>query len=105
MRFEKRLLAIVSLVLGLVSAVLILLAATSGRSVDVLGLLIGLGVLYGSYLIFRGKTSLLFGWAKGRSGALINLLLGIITLIVPGGVGGTAAILAILSGVLGLLAA
>jgi len=45
------------------------------------------------------------GWAKTRMGALINLVVGIATLIIPGGVGGTASILAIVSGVLGLLAA
>ncbi len=98
---EKRSLAIVAPAFGLVSAVLILLGATRGGSVDFLALVIGLGVLYGSHLISRGKESPLFGWAKARSGALINLILGIVALIGPGGVGGTAAIPAILRGVLG----
>lgn len=101
---EKRLFALLAPVLGLAGAVLILLEAASGRSVNILGLVVGLGILYGSYLIFRGRTSLLFGRAKGRTGAWINLVLGILTLVIPGVVGGTAAILAILSGVLGLIA-
>jgi len=102
---EKRIFALVALILGIIAAALILSASTRSSSLDVLGLLAGLVVLYGSYLIFRGKTSLLMGWAKTRMGALINLVVGIATLIIPGGVGGTASILAIVSGVLGLLAA
>jgi hypothetical protein len=101
---EKRLFALIALGLGVVAAILILSASTRG-SVDVLGLVVGLGVLYGSYLIFRGKTSLLLGWAKTRTGAIINLVIGLVTLFLPGGVGGTASILAIVSGVLGFLAA
>jgi hypothetical protein len=100
---EKRLLALVSLGLGIVAGALMLSSATRG-SLEILGILAGLGVLYGSYLIFRGKSSLLFGWAKSRTGALTNLILGIATLIIPGGVGGTPSILAIISGMLGLLA-
>jgi len=102
---EKRIFALLALILGIIAAALILSAATRGSSLDVLGLLVGLGVLYGSYLIFRGKASLLMGWAKTRTGAVINLVLGVATLVIPGGVGGTASILAIVSGVLGLLAA
>ena len=101
---EKRLLALIALVLGVVAAFLILSASTRG-SVEFLGLLAGLGVLYGSYLILRGKSSLFMGWAKGRTGAMINLVIGLATLVLPGGVGGTASILAIVSGVLGFLAA
>jgi hypothetical protein len=101
---EKRLFALIALGLGVLAAVLILSASTRG-SIDVFGLVAGLGVFYGSYLIFRGKSSLLFGWAKTRVGAVINLLIGLVTLFLPGGVGGTGSILAIVSGVLGLLAA
>jgi hypothetical protein len=36
---------------------------------------------------------------------MINLVIGLATLVLPGGVGGTASILAIVSGVLGFLAA
>ncbi|MCI4371164.1 MAG: hypothetical protein L3J78_00785 [Thermoplasmata archaeon] len=102
---EKRIFAILALVVGLIAAVLILSASARGSSLDILGLLAGLGVLYGSYLIFRGKTSLLFGWAKTRTGAFLNLVIGLATLIIPGGIGGTASILAIVSGILGFLAA
>jgi hypothetical protein len=101
---EKRLFALIALGLGVAAAILILSASTQG-SVDVLGLVAGLGVLYGSYLIFRGKTSLLLGWAKTRTGAIVNLVIGLVTLFLPGGVGGTASILAMVSGVVGFLAA
>jgi hypothetical protein len=102
---EKRLFGILAMIIGLIAGILILLAASGGRAVDLLAVVIGLVVLYGSYLIYRGKTGLLFGWAKTRFGAMINLAVGVITLIVPGGVGGTPSILAIVSGILGFLAA
>jgi hypothetical protein len=102
---EKRILALVALVAGLAAGILVLAAVADRRAVDLFGLAAGVGILYGSYLIYRGKTSLLFGWAKTRLGAFINLGIGLVTLLVPGGVGGTPAILALVSGVLGLLAA
>ena len=68
-------------------------------------LIAGIGVLYGSYLIYRGKTSILFGWGKTRLEALINLAIGVLTLLTPGGVAGPASILAIVSGTLGFLSA
>ena len=40
-----------------------------------------------------------------RLGALINLAIGVLTLLIPGGVGGTPSILAIVSGILGFLSA
>jgi hypothetical protein len=86
------------------AAILILSVSTRGP-VEVLGLIAGFGVLYGSYLIFRGKSSLLFGRAKTRTRAVINLLIGLVTLLLPGGIRGTASILAIVSAVFGLLAA
>ena len=100
----KRIFALLGLAIGLIAAAL-MLSASARASLYVLGILAGLGLLYGSYLIFRGKTTLLFGWTKTRTGALINLILGLATLLIPGGVGGTASILAIVSGVLGFLAA
>jgi hypothetical protein len=102
---EKRLLALVALLIGIIAGALILSDAAQRGTIDILSLLAGLGVLFGSYLIFRGKTSLLIGWAKTRTGAVINLVIGIATYIIPGGVGGTPSILAIVSGVIGLLAA
>lgn len=101
---EKRLLGLLAMGLGLVAGVF-MLSASVGHGSDVLGILASLGVLYGSYLIFRGKTGLLFGWAKTRMGGLINIGIGLATLLVPGGVGGTASILAIVSGILGLISA
>src|SRR5437763_13066348 len=102
---EKRIFALLALILGIIAAALILSAATRGSSLDVLGLLVGLGVLYGSYLIFRGKTSLLMGWAKTRTGAVINLVPGVATWVIPAGVGGTASRPASVRGVLGTWAA
>ena len=102
---EKRLFGIIALILGLIAGVLILLLVQSKGGVDVVTLLAGIGVLYGSYLIYRGKTSTLFGWGKTRLGALINVAIGVLTLLIPGGVGGTPSILAIVSGVLGFLSA
>ncbi len=106
---EKRILGLIAALVGLVAGILILIAATAGQGVSLLTAVVGLGVLYGSYLIYRGKTGLPFGWGfgwgKARLGAWINLIIGVATLILHGGVGGTESILAIVSGVLGLLAA
>src|SRR2546427_12690872 len=95
---EKRIFALLGLILGIIAAALMLSASTQGHSLDVLGLLAGLVVLYGSYLIFRGRTSLLMGCAKTRIGGLINLVIGIATLIIPAGVGGAASSPAIRTG-------
>jgi len=102
---EKRLFGIIALILGLVAGVLILLEVQSKGGVDLITLIAGIGVLYGSYLTYRGKTSILLGWGKTRLGALINLAIGVLTLLVPGGVGGYPSILAIVSGILGFLSA
>jgi len=102
---EKRIFGIIALVLGLVAGILILLDVQAKGNVNLVTLIAGIGVLYGSYLIYRGKTSILFRWGKTRLGALINLAIGILTLLIPGGVAGTASILAIVSGILGFLSA
>jgi len=101
---EKRVFGIIALVLGLVAGVLILLDVQTKQNIDLMKVIAGIGVLYGSYLIYRGKTSILFGW-KTRLGSLINLAIGVLTLLIPGGVGGIASILAIVSGILGFLSA
>src|SRR5947208_16377280 len=93
----KRIFALLGLAIGLIAAALMLSASARG-SLYILGILAGLGLLYGRYLIFRGKTSLLFGWAKTRTGAVINLVLGVRTLLSPGGVGRTASTRATVSG-------
>src|SRR6266545_2348690 len=100
---EKRLLALLAAILGLVAGVLIVAGAVTRGGVEVLALLAGLGILYGSYLIYRGKSSW-FSLGKTRTGAIINLALGLLTLLIPGGVGGILSIVAIVSGFLGLLA-
>ena len=102
---EKRLFGLIALVLGLVAGVLILLDVQAKQNINLLNVIAGIGVLYGSYLIYRGKTSILFGWGKTRLGSLVNLAIGVLTLLIPGGVGGIASVLAIVSGILGFLSA
>src|SRR3989475_11196616 len=92
---EKRFFGIIALILGLVAGVLILLNVQSKGNVDLITLIAGIGVLYGSYLIYRGKTSILFGGGKSRLGSLINLAIGVLTLLIPGGAGGMASVLAL----------
>src|SRR2546428_14131806 len=102
---EKRLFGLIALALVLVGGVHILLDVQAKQSIDIVNVIAGIGVLYGSYLIYRGKTSILFGWGKTRLGSLINLAIGVLTLLIPGGVGGIASILAIVSGIVGFLSA
>ena len=64
---EKRLFGLIALVLGLVAGVLILLDVQAKQNINLLNLIAGIGVLYGSYLIYRGKTSLFLGWGKPGS--------------------------------------
>jgi hypothetical protein len=101
---EKRFLGLLASGLGLVAGILMLAAAAEAR-LDLARLAVAFGVLYGSYLIFRGKSSLVSGWAKIRMGAWINLVLGLATLLIPGGQGGMSSLLAVASGILGLLSA
>ena len=102
---EKRLFGLIALILGLVAGALILLDLQAKQNIDLLNVIAGIGVLYGSYLIYRGKTSILFGWGKTRLGSVINLAIGVLTLLMRGGVGGIASVLAIVSGILGFLSA
>lgn len=101
---ERRLIGLFAMVLGLVAGLLTLSAAvgpvltSSAWSPEP-------ACSYGSYLVFRGKTGLLLGGAKARMGAFINIAIGVATLLIPGGLGGTSSILAIASGILGLVAA
>ncbi len=68
--------------------------AMKGNVVDLaVGLILGVVVIFGSLLIYRGRYS---------SGGILNLLLGIFLLIYgPSQLGG---VLALISGVVGLLA-
>ncbi len=102
---EKRILALLGFLLGLVAAVLILVRGLDfGRNpqfdVDfvlrhIVALLIAVAILLGSVLVYRAKSS---------TGGLVNLLLGVVGIFIAG-VGTDAAVLAIVSGVLGILAA
>src|SRR2546428_12233199 len=100
---EKRLFGLIALVLGLVAGVLILLDVQAKQNINLLNLIAGIGVLYGSYLIYRGKTGLFLGWGKTRLSSLINLEIRVFTLLFPGGVGGLASTLPIVAGILGFL--
>lgn len=99
---EKRILALLALLIGLIGGLLILVSALNiGRgqlSLDLavnaaIAALVGIAILAGSLLIYRGKYS---------SGGIVNILLGIVTLIL--GLNSTGGILAIVSGVIGLVA-
>jgi len=100
---EKRILALLAVLIGLIGGLLILVnvltAAQGGqfnleRAINVaIAALLGIAILVGSLLIYRGKYS---------SGGIVNILLGIVTLIL--GLNFTGGILAIVSGVIGLVA-
>jgi len=99
---EKRLLALLAMLIGLIGGLLVLVAAldiTRGRldlGVAVnsfVSALLGIAILFGSLLIYRGKYS---------SGGIVNILLGIVALIL--GAGTLGGILTIVSGVIGLVA-
>ncbi len=100
---EKRILAILGLLLGLLAAILILLGIVGiGRNETIslaflldrlIDLVLGIVILVGSLMIYRRNYS---------SGGIVNLVIGIVVIIL--GPSTTAGILAILSGVLGLLA-
>ncbi|HEY7589003.1 MAG TPA: hypothetical protein VIB49_09710 [Thermoplasmata archaeon] len=100
---DRRTLAILSLLIGLLAAILVLLAAADiGRSATLslefltrrlVDVVLGIGLLLGSVLAYRGQYT---------SGGITNLVLGIVVLIIgPSNIGG---ILGILSGILALLA-
>lgn len=100
---EKRLLALLGFLLGLLGAVLILvkvLQVGRNETIDldfvvrrIVDIVLGVVILLGSVLIFRGKSS---------SGGVVNLVVGAVGLLL--GIDTTGAILAIVSGILGLVA-
>lgn len=100
---EKRDLAIVGLLLGLLGGALVLAAGLDfgrlgnltiefvvARAVD---LVIGVAILFGSLLLYRGRYSL---------GGILNLILGIVVLIIR--LSDLGGVLALISGVVGLVA-
>jgi len=101
---EKRILALLAMLIGLIAGLLLLIRAlditrggTSNLNVildTVISALLGIAILVGSLMIYRSQYS---------SGGIINIVLGIVAIILPQG-GQTAGILAIISGVLGLIA-
>ncbi len=100
---EKRDLAIVGLLLGLLGGALVLLGGVDlGRLSNVtidfilarlVDLVLGLGILLGSVMIYRASYS---------SGGILNLVLGIVALII--GSSQLGAVLGLISGIIGLLA-
>ena len=100
---EKRILALLAMLIGLVGGLLILVDALDigRRPLDlnlafnaIIAALVGLAILAGSLLIYRSKYS---------SGGIVNILLGVVALILPQ-TSSTGGILAIVSGVVGLVA-
>ncbi|OGS62787.1 MAG: hypothetical protein A3K59_01570 [Euryarchaeota archaeon RBG_19FT_COMBO_69_17] len=100
---EKRLLALLGFLLGLLGAVLILvrvLQVGRNETIDLdffvrrlVDFVLGIGILLGSVFIFRGTTS---------SGGAVNLVVGAVGLLL--GVDTTGAVLGIVSGILGIVA-
>ncbi len=100
---ERRLLALVALLIGVIGGLLILIDALPGfRQISdlgqalsgLVGLILGLAILAASLLIYRSQYS---------SGGILDLLLGIVVLVLR--LNFTGAILAIVAGVIGLIAA
>jgi len=103
---EKRILALLAMLIGLIGGLLILVGALDGlRGIDLTGNLtrvvnlviatvLGIAIILGSLMIYRGKYG---------SGGIINIVLGIIVIVLGYG-STTGGILAIISGVLGLVA-
>ena len=101
---EKRILALLGFLLGLLSAVLIVVGAVNpggNPTIDLafvverlVEIVLAVVILLGSLLIYRGKSS---------SGGLVNLVVGLVALFLPG-IGDTEAVLAIVSGILGFVA-
>ena len=99
---EKRLLALIALLIGLVGGLLILNEAVRGfREVSDLAailsalvpLVLGIAILAASLLIYRSKYG---------SGGLLDIILGVVALILQ--LNQIGAILAIVAGVIGLVA-
>ncbi|HEV8594064.1 MAG TPA: hypothetical protein VGR51_00855 [Thermoplasmata archaeon] len=99
---ERRLLALLALLIGLLAAVLLFLGfRLPGQNEDFLQWLgrvavrgiLGLIALVGSLLIYGGQY---------RAGGIINVVMGIVVLVVEST---TAGLLLVFSGILGLVAA
>jgi len=100
---EKRLLALIALLVGLIGGLLILADALDAvrrtpTLESVFGVLafgiLGVAILLASLLIYRGKSA---------SGGVLNILFGVVAFVLERG-STTGAILAIVSGVIGIIA-
>ncbi|HKW42881.1 MAG TPA: hypothetical protein VJP06_01720 [Thermoplasmata archaeon] len=101
---EKRILALLAMLLGLVGGLLILLDVLDfARSPNLdavriayvlVALFIGVAILLGSLLIYRGRYS---------PSGILNIVLGVVALVLPQ-TNHTGGILAIVSGIIGLVA-
>ena len=100
---EKRLLALIALLVGLIGGLLILADALDAvrrtpTLESVIGVLasgiLGVAILLASLLIYRGKSV---------SGGVLNILFGVVAFVLERA-STTGAILAIVSGVIGLIA-
>ncbi len=100
---EKRLLGLLGFLLGLLAGVLILVAAFSLRGNATLTVQLVLDrlvqIVFGALILL---ASLLLYRRSYSTGGILNLVLGIVGLVI--GVSQIGAILALLSGVLGLIA-
>jgi len=99
---EKRLLALVAFLIGLVAGLLILVEAVNGIQQfsslnsmlgQLVGVILGVAILFASLLIYRSKYS---------SGGVLDILLGVVALVLH--LNSTGGILAIVAGVVGLIA-
>jgi branched-subunit amino acid transport protein len=101
---EKRILGLLALLIGLIGGLLILSRELIDDSIDLgqslesfldtlVFLILGLAILLGSVLIYRRNYG---------SGGIVNILLGIVAFLLRADT--TGAILAIVSGVMGLVA-
>lgn len=101
---EKRLLALLGFLLGLVAFAFILIGVLQigrGETIDFalvvsrfVDVILAIAILLGSLMIYRGSH---------QGGGIVNLVMGIVVIVWPGG-SLTAGVLAIVSGVLGLVA-
>ncbi len=99
---EKRLLALVAFLIGLVAGLLILVEAVNGIQQfsslnsmlgQLVGVVLAVAILFASLLIYRSKYS---------SGGVLDILLGVVALVLH--LNSTGGILAIVAGVVGLIA-
>ena len=98
---EKRLFALVALLIGFVAGLLILVDAVNAIQLSsvgsmlgqLVGVVLGVAILLASLLIYRSKYG---------SGGILDILLGVVALVLH--LNSTGGILAIVAGIVGLIA-